>query len=70
MTEQKISMFQQSKINSYLRSGQSLPKMTLKFQKSSRNIYNPVPSSSMCVMAAKRRTLAAIIASGDFDREL
>lgn len=62
-----MSMFQQNKINSHLRSGQSLPKMTLN-QKLSRKICNSVPHS-MCVMTTKRRTLAAIKASGDLDRE-
>lgn len=67
MAEQKISMFQRSKINSYLRSGQSLPKMTLN-QKTSRKNCNYVPHC-MCVMATKRRTLGAISRSGDLDRE-
>lgn len=67
MADQRMSMFQQSKINSYLKSGQSLPKLTLN-QKSSRKICNSVPHS-MCAMATKRRTLAEIKASGDLDRE-
>lgn len=63
MREQKMSMMQRNKINSYLRSGQPLPLPRMKKTKTTNKI------DYMNLKSAKRRTLSAIKASGDLDIE-